>query len=244
MYDLCIANEASEAVQNEISGESCENRIEKQYENDGVLSHMAYTKRRIFIEEDTDTTYYKSIDSFVRDWYLGNVRMENHTVYKFDLGGSYKKDYSNELFRQSFGAEKMLMCAMDFVRLDELAFSVRRGYGFDHSVGLCVVDRGVPDELRRDFVEGDEYVEFYIEAPRGQYELLAVSSDACEESVTVLEAIGGRRTGGEVIKAGRYQCSLIPVIHEQDGRITLKLSTVPGYKWKLNLLFLNLYKQF
>jgi len=242
-YDLCIG--AADVIKDTIFTEIVCTEDEMAHTvNNGVLSHMSYTRRRIFIGENPDTAYYKSIDSFLRDWYLGNRRMENHTVYKFDLGGSNQKDYSKEFYRQSYAAGKKLLIAMDFIRLDELAFSVKRGYGFDHSEGLCIVDRGAPDELRRDFVEGEESAVFYIDAPRGQYELLAVSGDACEESVTVLEAIGGRQTGGEVIKAGQYQCSLIPIIHETDGKITLKISGAKGYKWKLNLLLLNLYKQF
>jgi len=73
---------------------------------------------------------------------------------------------------------------------------------------------------------------------------LVVSGDACEENITILDAENGRRTGGEVIPAGRYQCKLLPVVHEEDGLIRLRISTEPGNKWKLNFLMLNLHKQF
>ena len=209
-----------------------------------VNLHRAYTKRRIFIGEDENTEYYRSIDSFVRDFYLGNVRVENHTVYKFDLGGTKTKDYRNEFFRQGFGAERMLATSTGFFRLDELAFSTKRGFGFIGDESISRVDREEPDELRRDFLEGEAPVEFLIEAPRGQYELLVASGDAKENSVTLLDCPEGRRTGGEIIPAGRYSCKLIPLVHEKDGAIRLKISTTPGNKWKLNFIFLNLYKQF
>jgi len=188
--------------------------------------------------------YEKKLDSFIRDWYLGNVRLENHTVYKFDFGGTEEKDYSQMLFRQGFAAEEMLVKAMKFLRPSTDAFTVRRGYGFDSADTLQNVDRGEPDALRQDFAEGDAPAEFLIEVPRGQYELLVISGDEKEDSVTALEAVGGRSCGGNVVKAGTWQCELIPVIHERDGMITLRLSTKPGYKWKLNAILMNMVKQF
>ena len=209
-----------------------------------VLTHLAYTKRRIYIGENEETEYEKKLDSFIRDWYLGNVRLENHTVYKFDFGGTEEKDYSQMLFRQGFAAEEMLVKAMKFLRPSTDAFTVRRGYGFDSADNLQNVDRGAPDALRQDFAEGDAPAEFLIEVPRGQYELLVISGDAEEDSVTALEAVGGRSCGGNVVKAGTWQCELIPIIHERDGMITLRLSTKPGYKWKLNAILMNMVKQF
>jgi len=215
-----------------------------------VLTHLTYTKRRIFLGEDAESEYLRKLDSFVRDWYLGNVRLENHTVYKFDFGGTEEKDYSGTLLRQGFAAERMFLKAMNFIRHEADAYSIYRGYGFTDADGLPVtdslrtVDRGGPDEIRRDFAEGEEPACFCIEAPRGQYELLVISGDAEEDSVTALEAVGGRSCGGKVVKAGTWQCELIPVIHERDGRIILRISSKPGYKWKLNALLMNLVKQF
>jgi len=105
-----------------------------------------------------------------------------------------------------------------------------------------VADRGAPDPLRRDFVQGSENTKFLVEVPRGQYELLVVSGDEKEPSVTKLDCVQGRRTGGEVIEAGRYQCKLIPLVMEEDGCIELNISTKPGYQWKLNYLFMNAIK--
>lgn len=138
----------------------------------------------------------------------------------------------------------MYMGTMGFNRFDDLKFSVKRGYGFASAEGLTQVDRGAPDCIRRDFVEGACDAEFLIECPRGQYELFVVSGDENEDSTTILEATGGRRTSPKPVKAGRYQTSLIPVIHEEDGVIRLRVSTLPGSKWKINYILVNLYKQF
>ncbi len=212
-------------------------------EGNGVMTHLSYTKRHIYIGEDSETEYHRAIDAFVRDWYLGNVRMENHTVYKFDFGGTSTKNYAKEFPSPCFAAERLLMIQMACVRLKELSYSVYQGYGFTSAEGISCQDRGTPDELRRDFVEGTEDTEFLIEATRGQYELLAVCGDSEEESVTILEAVGGRRCGGKVVPAGQYQCSLLPLVQEEDGCIRLKVSTTPGHKWKLNLLFMNMVKR-
>ena len=85
-------------------------------------------------------------------------------------------------------------------------------------------------------------MEFLIDAPRGQYEVLVISGDGAGESVTVAQCENSRRVGGTVVPAGHYQCALIPVITEYDEPIRIKLSTVPGQKWKLNAIFLNLVR--
>ncbi len=216
------------------SEELCENEI---------LEHLTYTKRRISIGENAESGYKTALDSFTRDWYLGNVRMENHNVYKFDFGTDTEKDYSVDLHRQTYGAEKMGIGTMAFNRLNELDFTEKRGFGFENSESIKRVDRGAPDILRRDFLEGTEKNSFLFDAPAGQYELFVVSGDECEDSVTVLNCEEGRHCGGEIIKAGDYQYKVIPLVHERDGNIKLDISTVPGKKWKLNYILVNLYKQ-
>ncbi len=222
-----------------------EKQPKKRDTGEDVTYHTAFTKRKVFIGEDENTEYYRALDSFTRDWYLGNVRMENHSVYKFDFGAcEEKKDFSKLLFRTAYAADRMLMSTMGFNRIKDLEFTAKRGYGFADATGISLVDRAAPDEIRRDFAEGEGEAEFLIEAPRGQYELLIISGDELEESATVLEAVGGRRTGGELLGAGRYQAKLIPVIHEEDGCIRLKISSAHGRKWKINSILVNLYKQF
>jgi hypothetical protein len=67
--------------------------------------------------------------------------------------------------------------------------------------------------------------------------------DIDEDSVTIVEAVNGRKAGGDVVKAGRYQCKLIPLVKEDDDEyIRLKISTIPGYKLKINHIFLNMIK--
>jgi hypothetical protein len=124
----------------------------------------------------------------------------------------------------------------------DLQFTPYQGYGFADATGITAVDRGTPDGLRRDFVESTEPAEFLIEVPRGQYDLFVVSGDATQDSVTALELKYGPTTGGALIPAGRYQCKVLPLVLEEDGCIRLRLSTQPGYRWKLNYLFLNCVK--
>lgn len=209
-----------------------------------ILTHETYTKRKIFLGEDYLTGYYKALDGALRDWYYGNCRHANHTVYKFDFGGAPGKVYTQSLTRPAHAAEQMVMKGMAFLPLgaDALDFTVKRGYGFASAEGIQVRDRGIDDVLRRDFAEGTADAEFIIEAPRGQYELLVISGDEDGESVTVLQTENGFTAGGEVLKAGQYQCELIPVIQKRDTPIRLKISTAKGYAWKLNCIIMNQIK--
>ena len=230
-------------------GESYEFGAPSQYaeKEEEIISHLSYTKRNIFLGEDEHSEYQRALDSFTRDWYLGNVRLENHSVYRLDLGAcEEKKDYGSVIYRQGYAAEKMNIGALVFRRIDDLQFTVKQGYGFADASGITKVDRGpgAPDELRRDFVEGEKDAELLIEMPRGQYELLIISGDEKEESLTTLDAVGGRRAVGKTQKAGIFKATLLPIIHEEDGAVRVKISTEAGKKWKINAVLVNLYKSF
>ena len=210
--------------------------------NPMVLSRMTYTKRHISLGENPETQYWKAVDGAMRAWYLGNLRFENHTVYKFDFTKDQAKDYASCMYAQVYCAEEMRAKALTFEAADGAAFSYKRGYGFETAGKIELVDRGEPDALRRDFVQGTEVAEFVIEVPRGQYELMVISGDAAQDSVTILEGVNGRKAGGDVIPAGRYQCKLIPIVQEEDEPVRLKISTKPGYSWKINYIIMNVIK--
>ena len=209
-----------------------------------VLSHTAVTKRRIFVGEDRDTAYFRALDSATREWYYGNLRHANHTLYKFDFGTGEKKEYFREFPAQTVTDAGRSMKYTPFVSLSprNALFTPKQGYGFLEAEGIRACDLGAPDLLRRDLLEGEGEAVFAIEAPRGQYEMLVVSGDGEEESVTRLSTEQGFSAGGDVIPTGRYQCELIPVIQKKDGLIRLRVSTRPGHKWKLCLLILNTIK--
>lgn len=218
----------------------CENKEDtKDYDN-SIDTHVTYTKRLISVGENSETVYRKKLDSAMRDWYYGNSRMANHTVYKFDFTKLSEKNYAAEIPMQRVISEGIVMGGMDFVRLGGEVFTHERGYGFDRQVN--VVDRAAPDLLRRDFAEGVEDTEFIIEMPRGQYELLVVSGDENQESLTIISGENSRRAGGKKVPAGCFQCELIPIIQEYDEPLVLKLSTVQGFKWKLNAIIVNVIK--
>ncbi len=215
-----------------------------EYE-ENVLQHYTYTKRYISIGEDKETVYRKALDGVIRDWYVGNARHMNHTVYKFDFTNQKGKKYYPLLERQSTTADfrTNTWCGFWEVGNENLAFTPLAGYGFKAANGIEIIDRGAPDVLRQDFASGSADAEFIIEAPRGQYELFICSGDENEDSVTVLEAVGGRSAGGKMVKKGEYQCALLPFIKETDDElICLKVSTKAGYNWKLNYIILNVIK--
>ncbi len=209
-----------------------------EYEEE-IRSHLTYTKRMIYLGEDKEAKYRTAVDGVMRDWYLGNVRMENQTMYKFDFTNNTEKIYSDCLPRQVRCGEGLPLKHMGFFKIgdENIDFTDVQGYGF---VGKAsIVERSGPDLLRRDFVSGTSDAEFVIDAPRGQYELFVVSGDDVEDSVTILEGVNWLAPRCTLTKKGEYQCKLIPIINEDDEPIRLKISTLPGYSWKINFMVLN-----
>ena len=238
---LCIATKAQDEVLitlDSVAAPSTQERVP------AVLMHTTATKRKIFIGEDSDTAYYRALDSATREWFYGNLRHANHTLYKFDFGAQNGKEYWREFPAQSVSDSGRSMKYTPFIPIfrENARFTPKQGYGFADLSGIHPIDRGAPDLLRQDFLEGEADAEFLVETPRGQYELLVVSGDAKECSVTKLSTEQGFVAGGGLIAAGRYQCELIPVIQKKDGLLRLFISTCPGCKWKLNLLILNTLK--
>ncbi len=129
-------------------------------------------------------------------------------------------------------------------KLFDPAFSIQQGFGFKDITTVNFCDSEGPDILRRDFAEGTEENEFIIEVNSGAYEMFVCSGDANEDSVTLLSLNGNAVAGGEVIKKGSWQCKILPVVMENDGYITLKVSTKSGYKWKMNFMHLNRTRKF
>ena len=119
----------------------------------------------------------------------------------------------------------------------------------------AVQTKTAANTYKRFFLGEDRHTEFYkavdslvcpyllgfsIELPRGKYNMLIISEDETEESLTRIHMphIYGN-PDGEHIKAGRYQCKIIPFMQERDGLFSIGLSTEKGMKWKLNAIFLN-----
>ena len=208
------------------------------------LTHRSAAKRHLFIGEDADTAYYRALDGATRAWYVGNLCHVNHTLYKLDMGATKKKEYWREFPAQAHCDAGRTMKCIPFLPIagEAIAFTPKQGYGFANAEGITAVERSSPDLLRRDFLEGTAPAEFIIEAPRGQYELLVVSGDAEEDSCTLLQTEQGYTAGGDIVRAGRYQCELIPVMQKRDEPIRLRISTAEGKRWKLNLVILNVHK--
>jgi hypothetical protein len=205
------------------------------------VRQAAFTHRRVYLGENRHTEFHRAVDAFICSFRLGNAHQYPITQYVFDFGTAageknYDTVYRKQLFRTGksllfFGAPKQV--GLEVYKGDE-------GYGFASLDGLAVQDRSVPDAMRRDLIEGSADSEFWMELPRGKYNLLVVSGDEDEESLTHIRLphLNGM-IPGEVVRAGRYQCRIIPFVHECDGVFRIGLSTEIGYRWKLNTLFLN-----
>lgn len=211
-----------------------------------VLERTTYTKRRISIGENADTIYYKALDYSIRDWFIGNSRQNNHTVYKFDFGTKEEKLYTKTMPRIAFVDVAKTLKSLPYLPIhdENMEFTHWHGYGFSNTDGITMQCRDMDDLIRRDFMEGEKDTEFLIEVPRGQYELLVISGDQDEESLTRLGGSNGFVTGGKLMKKGSWQCERVPFYHEKDGALRLKISTEPGKKWKINAIYMNWIKGF
>ncbi len=222
-----------------------ENVAESSNPDSGISNHFTYTKRTLSIGENSETLYQKKLDYFLRDWYVANNRMENNTIYKINITDKEpdKDEYMDNIPMQYMTNNcGLIMNGAKFRHIGSEEFDYFRGYGFKDASDIKIINRTGPDLVRRDFAESDKEAEFLIEAPRGQYEILLISGDSEEECITIAEVTNSRRIGGKVIPKGTYQCDIIPLIHEDDGIIRIRLSTLPGYKWKLNAIMLNVIK--
>ncbi len=220
---------------------TCKDRPD--YPADGMI-RTAYTKHRISLGETPDTQFYKALDGILYDWFIGDARMTNNCNYKFDFGIHKEKDYASQMPLQAFTSIPMAHTsgAIIFLDPDNCRYKVIEGYGIVSDGEITAKERDHSCLLRKDFLEGTEPAEFVIDTPRGQFDFFVVSGDTEEDSVTIIETENGFRVGGDVVKKGTWQYDVVPVIHKKDDLLRLKISTKPGYKWKLNFLIMNSVK--
>ena len=200
----------------------------------------ATTGRRVFLGEDRHIDFYKKVDSFACAYLMGNAHQYQMLPYIFDFGDSQVSKNYDDVFHKAFcytGRSIVFFGAPK--RLGPDIYQGNTGYGFSSIEGIAVLDRKSPDDMRRDFVEGTQPTEFTIELPRGKYNVLLISGDEDEASITHINLphINGNITG-EIMKPGRYQCQVVPFMQEKDGLFKLGLATEGEYKWKLNAIFI------
>lgn len=205
------------------------------------MREAAGNHRRIFLGENKLTAYYKAVDSFVCSFGFANDRRPQWTAYVFDFGKNHdKKNYDNAYHSETCEMGGHVMTFTGPRPWDTGKYRPDRGYGFANERGLVVRERNVEDDLRRDFVEGEEENEFWMELPKGKYDLLIISGDEEEPSLTSIDLPQyGTKAGGVEMEAGRYQCLTIPFVHLKDGIFRVRFQTKKGNRWKLNAIFLN-----
>ena len=170
--------------------------------------------------------------------------MANRTVYKFDFTNEAEKKYADFFPIQCYVNQGHHMNTLDFFRISADEFTNERGFGFTVKDGIKISSSPAPDLLRCDFAEGENDSEFLIEAPRGQYELLIISGDGNEDSITIASCENSRTIGGDIVPKGTYQCEIIPIIQKYDEPIEIKISTKSGYRWKLNCIMINIIRPY
>lgn len=245
---LCLGSAQEEENQRKKAAGKTDNDREETGEQEcscsqrGVLTRTSgETGRRIFLGENRHTAFYKAWDSFTCPYILGDTRQQQMTPYIFDFTVSREaKSYQDVYQRQYFKSQKCPLYAAGPIPVGVTEFQARIGYGFDCAEGLEIKSRKGPDDIRKDFIQGSIRREFLIELPKGRYNLLLISGDEEEASYTVTGLPGnGLKLKGLTLAAGRYQCRILPVFHDEDGVLRISLDTKAGKKWKLNGLLVN-----
>ena len=205
-----------------------------------ILVHRAaQTHRRIFLGENEDTEFYKAVDAFVCPYSYAEQLCYPMTPYVFDFTNASSKQYDDVYEKQIMEAGRAVLFAGGPRPVGAQRYSADRGYGFVDGIPQ-IISRDQPDSVRKDFAEGTEKTGFAVELPAGRYDLLIISGDEEERSLTHLAVPEcGISLRGSRRDPGRYQCRMVPVVHEQDGRLEIVLDTDPGHKWKLNAVFIN-----
>jgi hypothetical protein len=207
----------------------------------GPPSYAAPSRRRVFLGRTADTEYLRRLDDFLYDYQLGDRAIPRATKYKFDFGPAEgpKKDYAAVIPQQEFvvaeaGYGKL---GADFYRLGPAShYTELRRFGWQETAPLQAVDRGRPDAQRRDFVGGTAPPGFWLELPRGQYQLLFVVGDAGGEtdmSISVTDQFRWQTVPR--LRAGEFSVQVLPVRQVRDGLLEIEFSG----SWKLNLLMVN-----
>ncbi|MCY9661796.1 glycoside hydrolase N-terminal domain-containing protein [Paenibacillus chondroitinus] len=211
-------------------------------ERDYPLVHEAHTHRRVFLGKNHDTQHARLLDHFTFDYYSGNTRESRLAAYRLDFGVAshlVEKDYTDVLPRQVH-VDGVLGQTFRKVTLDSM-FKPYTGIGWECAEDLGAMDRGGPDELRRDFIGGKREATFVVELPKGRYDLLFVSGDQEEPSYTEIEIVGGTTTWKpeKMLKAGEFATDIVPIAQRGDGYLKLRLRTCEGSQWRMNALIIN-----
>ncbi|MDQ1914818.1 glycoside hydrolase N-terminal domain-containing protein [Paenibacillus sp. GD4] len=204
-------------------------------------THEAHTFRRVFLGKNKDTQYYRMLDHFTFDYYAGNSRESRLAAFRLDCGVNpaiLDKDYRNVLPRQ---VHKEGILGQTFRKITtETVFTPYSGIGWLRAEKLISLDRGNPDELRRDFIGGAEEATFIIELPKGRYDLLFVTGDSAVPSYTEIGIPGQSAWKPEkALRAGEFHTDILTISQKQDGFLNIHFRSMADLQWRVNVLVIN-----
>jgi hypothetical protein len=203
--------------------------------------HEAHTHRRVYLGKNKDTEYIKKLDNFTFDYYAGNYRESRTAIYRLDFSTTSEvlfKDYRKTLPKQ-FHMDNNIGQNIRRISINNI-FTIYTGIGWENNKGLSYVDRDNPDEFRRDFIAGSEEKAFYLELPKGAYDILIVSGDSNESSYTEIEVEGQSSWKPEgILAAGQFATEILPIVQRKDGYVKINFKSCPGHMWRINAMIVN-----
>ena len=203
------------------------------------LVATAFTRRRVFLGKDRDTEFYRALDCAFLDFYPGDLPQSKLTIYKFDFTQpQLRKDYFKVVSWQWHINRK---AGGEFVPISadsKYDYTVGRGWAdIEH---LIYIDRGAPDELRRDFVCSKAAAEFLVFLRAGQYQVVLVSGDQEAASGISVSVPGGTSWESGPLAPGSFAVGTILLNHARDGVASFHVkSPTPSPAWSLCTLIIN-----
>ena len=81
---------------------------------------------------------------------------------------------------------------------------------------------------------------FKIEIVRGQYQIFIATGDYSESTYTAIDINGQQKwMPDEIIKEGRFEAVVLPVMQQKDGIMEIGFSTNCECLWKVNMIIIN-----
>ncbi|MEH7415672.1 hypothetical protein V7266_10360 [Neobacillus drentensis] len=101
---------------------------------------------------------------------------------------------------------------------NNMIYSSERGYGLNKAVDFR--DRGAPDDLRRDFINGTNYT-FSVDVPNGEYYVSVITGDQSASNKTSF-TVEGQSLGTISTSAGSF-AEKSKIVTVQDGQLNVEI---------------------
>lgn len=198
-----------------------------------TLCYTTHLERKNFIGKTRNTDTWKLLDAFLADYYVANDRCHPLIAYRFNFGVPLEQMSVNCLLESKPSCDLHLK----FLKITpNQTWCTNLGFGFGPGE-IHAVDSAQGEYLLRDGLEGKTKTSFFVELPKGRYDILVVSGSQEASHSTICSLDTNRCEMNTLL--GEYQARIIPVVHTEDGILELSMDTTPENSWNLTLIVIR-----